>query len=92
MHIQEPNSPAVAASRVANKEQEHTVGKPYTLPLGSSSRSQNMSPQRVPTERFQVPAQHDQIIDSVFAGSACSHWLYVAAMCPLASSKLVVAR
>lgn len=41
------------------------MGKPYTQAL--SSRVSDLSPQRVPTERFQVPAQHHQIMVNVRA-------------------------
>lgn len=43
----------------ASKEQENIVGKPYTQAL--SSRTSSVSPQRLPTERHQVPAQHHQL-------------------------------
>ena len=54
-------------SAIASREQENMVGKPYAQSL---SRTQNMSPQRVPTERFQVPAQHYQALVTVKATTA----------------------
>lgn len=39
------------------------VGKPYMQSL--SSRTSSLSPQRVPSERFQVPAQHHQTLVNV---------------------------
>lgn len=51
------------------------VGKPYAQPL---NRTQNTSPQRVPTERFQVPAQHYQtfvmVTDTRFMLSQTMLW------------------
>ena len=64
LHIQDQSSTAPVVSAVAGREQENMVGKPYAQSL---SRTQNMSPQRVPTERFQVPAQHYQALVTVKA-------------------------
>lgn len=36
------------------------MGKPYMQSL--SNRTSSLSPQRVPSERFQVPAQHYQTL------------------------------
>ena len=60
--IQDQCSTAPVVSTTASREQENMVGKPYAQSL---SRTQNMSPQRVPTERFQVPAQHYQTLVTV---------------------------
>ncbi len=60
--IQDQCSTAPVVSTIASREQENMVGKPYAQSL---SRTQNMSPQRVPTERFQVPAQHYQTLVTV---------------------------
>ena len=60
--IQDQCSTAPVVSTTASREQENIVGKPYAQSL---SRTQNMSPQRVPTERFQVPAQHYQTLVTV---------------------------
>ncbi|DBB01698.1 hypothetical protein WJX77_004961 [Trebouxia sp. C0004] len=51
---QDQTSTAPVVSTNASREQENMVGKPYAQ---SVSRTQNMSPQRVPTERFQDRGQ-----------------------------------
>jgi hypothetical protein len=62
LRVQDQSSTAAVVSTIASREQENMVGKPYAQ---SVSRTQNMSPQRVPTERFQVPAQHYQTLVTV---------------------------
>lgn len=66
LRVQDQSSTAAVVSAIASREQENMVGKPYAQSL---SRTQNMSPQRVPTERFQVPAQHYQALVTV--NTAC---------------------
>ncbi|KAL0034006.1 hypothetical protein WJX79_002466 [Trebouxia sp. C0005] len=51
---QDQSSTAAVISTIASREQENVVGKPYAQ---SVTRTQNMSPQRVPTERFQDRSQ-----------------------------------
>ncbi len=82
LRIQDQSSTAPVVSTIASREQENMVGKPYAQSL---SRTQNMSPQRVPTERFQVPAQHYQALVTVNhspLSSAATHLCYCSLMQP----------
>ena len=62
--------PAALLSQ-ASKEQENIVGKPYTQSL--TSRTSSVSPQRLPTERFQVPAQYQQTLPTSPKSSLVTH-------------------